>query len=64
MFCVPVAHLNTEKVVVVIISSQLGSGDDETPVHAIVHLSCFHINLYISFIYEDIFTKYAENVYV
>ena len=45
-----------------------GLGDYETPsVHACMHvrvcLSHFYINLYISFIYEDIFTKFAENVY-
>ena len=28
-----------------------------------VHLSHFYINLYISFIYEDIFTRFAENDY-
>ena len=27
-------------------------------------VSHFYISLYISFIYEDIFTKYAKNVYV
>ena len=32
-------------------------------VHACVHLSYFLINLYIAFIYEDIFSKFAENVY-
>ena len=32
-------------------------------VHACVHLSYFVINLYIAFMYEDIFTKFAENVY-
>ena len=30
---------------------------------AYVHLSCFYLNLYILFIYEDILTKFAENVY-
>ena len=30
---------------------------------ACVHLSLLCINLYILFIYEDIFTKFAENVY-
>ena len=30
---------------------------------ACVRLSQFYINLCISFIYEDIFTKLAENVY-
>ena len=29
---------------------------------ACVRLSRFYINLYISFIYEDIFIKFAENV--
>ena len=28
-----------------------------------IHSSCFCINLNISFIYEDIFTKFAGNVY-
>ena len=28
-----------------------------------VHFSCFYINIYVSFIYENIFTKYAEDVY-
>ena len=32
-------------------------------VHACVHLSHFKIKLYISFSYEDIFTKFTENVY-
>ena len=32
-------------------------------VHACVHWSHFKIKLYISFSYEDIFTKFAENVY-
>ena len=27
------------------------------------YVSCFYTNLYISFIYEDIFTKVAKNVY-
>ena len=31
--------------------------------HACVHLSHFYINLYISFIDEDVFIKFAENVY-
>ena len=31
--------------------------------HVCVRLSHFYINLYISFIYEDIFAKFAENVY-
>ena len=44
-----------------------GLGDYETPsvgvcVHVSVGLSHFFINLYTSFIYEDIF-KFAENVY-
>ena len=30
---------------------------------ACIHLSCFCINLNISFIYKDIFTKFAGNVY-
>ena len=35
-------------------------------VHACVHvyLAHFYINLYISFNYEEIFTKFAENIYV
>ena len=33
-------------------------------VHACVRLSHFYINLHVSFIYQDIFTKFAENVYV
>ena len=32
-------------------------------VYACVCFSYFLINLYITFIYEDIFTKFAENVY-
>ena len=33
-------------------------------VHACIRLSCFYINLNISFIfYKDIFTKFVENVY-
>ena len=41
-----------------------GSGDYEMhSVHASVHLSRVYINLYISFISEDIFTKFAEKVY-
>ena len=32
-------------------------------VRAFVCLSHYYTNLYISFIYEDIFTKFAENVY-
>ena len=32
-------------------------------VHLPVHLSHFYINLNISFIYKDIFTKFAGNVY-
>ena len=32
-------------------------------VNAYEHLSHFYINLYIAFIYEDIFTKFAESVY-
>ena len=40
------------------------SGDYKTPsVRAYVRLSRFCINLNISFIYEDIFTKFAGNVY-
>ena len=44
------------------------SGDYKTPsvrasVRASVRLSCFCINLNISFIYKDIFTKFAWNVY-
>ena len=44
------------------------SGDYKTPsVRACVHVSvrsrCFCINLKISFIYEDIFTKFVGNVY-
>ena len=32
--------------------------------HACMHVfAYFYINLYISFIYEDILTKFAENVY-
>ena len=31
-------------------------------VRSCVHLPHFYINLYISFIYEDIVTKFAENV--
>ena len=31
--------------------------------HACVHMSHFKIKLYLSFIYEDILTKFAENVY-
>ena len=39
-------------------------GDYETPsLWECVCLSYFYFNLYISFIYEDIFTKFAENVY-
>ena len=30
---------------------------------ACVHLLYYHINLYISFIYDDIFAKFPENVY-
>ena len=33
------------------------------PVRASIRLSRFCINLNISFIYEDIFTKFAGNVY-
>ena len=32
-------------------------------IRACVRLSHFYINLNISFIYEDIFTKFAGNVY-
>ena len=32
-------------------------------VHACVYLSHFYVNLYVTVIYEDIFTKFAENVY-
>ena len=32
-------------------------------VHACVRLSHFYTNLSISFIYDDIFIKFAENVY-
>ena len=32
-------------------------------VRACVRSSCFYINLNISFIYKDIFTKFAGNVY-
>ena len=31
--------------------------------HTYVHLLCFYTNHYISFNYEDIFTKFAVNVY-
>ena len=49
----------------IFISHQPGLGDYEMPsVHVYcVQLSHFFINLYISFIYEDIFTKFEENVY-
>ena len=32
-------------------------------VHTCVCLSHVYINLYVSFIYEDIFTQFTENVY-
>ena len=49
-----------------------GLGDYETPsvcvcvcvvLCACLQLSHFYINLYILFIYDDIFTKFAKNVY-
>ena len=43
-----------------------GLGDyEKPPVHACVRvrLSHFYINLYISAIYEDIFTKFEETIY-
>ena len=45
-------------------SRLLGLVDNEIPsVLACVHLSSFYINLYISFIYEDVFTLIVKNVY-
>ena len=56
-----------------LLPAKTGVGDYEMPsvqggwgcmgVHACLHLSHLYINLYISFIYEYIFTEFAENVY-
>ena len=53
-----------------LLPAKAGLGDYETPsvrvcmrvcMHACMRLSHFYINLYTSFIYEDMFTKFAQN---